>query len=392
MTFSIIQILAVFGRLGLDTAMLKFSSELFASKKLPILKDLYFKSLNGIIISSLILTGLIVLSSDFISEYIFHKNYLSLHIKILALGIVPLNITYLNSECFRGIKKAVYYSFFKTVSAFLFAVPIVFFMSGSILNTYYIDIIFVISLIITMVISLVFWNKTIGYKNITRGNGMSFKSMMVIAKPMLLSSSLVFLLDWTASIALGIYRPDSEVGIYHVALKLSSLTMLASTAVNTITAPKFAEYHSKNDMQGLKNTVRHSNYLTFWTTIPVLLLYGFFPEFVLGFFGEEFKIGALALLFISIGYFINSISGSVGNLLLMTGLQKQANYVVLLGTIVNIAANFALVPYFGITGAGIASMLGVATWNLVAVIIVKQKLGFSTIYFPNFLKVSGKNR
>lgn len=56
--------------------------------------------------------------------------------------------------------------------------------------------------------------------------------------------------------------------------------------------------------------------------VPVLAFMVFFPEFLMGLFGEEYKVAAPLLQILAIGQFINVITGSVGYLLNMTGHEK----------------------------------------------------------------------
>ena len=110
-----------------------------------------------------------------------------------------------------------------------------------------------------------------------------------------------------------------------------------------------------------------------------------FPDFLLGLFGEEFKVGVTAFIFLSCGRLISSFSGSVGNILQMTGNQNIYARILLLGAILNVVLNLILIPAYGINGAAIASMSSLIVWNLSMVLVVKQRFGFYTFYIP-FIK------
>ena len=58
-----------------------------------------------------------------------------------------------------------------------------------------------------------------------------------------------------------------------------------------------------------------------------------FPNFFLGLFGDEFKTGVTAFIFLSCGRLISSFSGSVGNLLQMTGNQNVYGTILFLAAI-----------------------------------------------------------
>jgi len=200
---------------------------------------------------------------------------------------------------------------------------------------------------------------------------------------MLLSSSLALIMGLTDTIMLGMFRTEEEVGIYNIALKLSMITSITLMAINTIAAPKFAEFWGKKDLDGLAKVAQQSTKLIFWTSFPVLILFLFFPKPILGVFGEEFKTGALALIILTIGQFVNAAAGSVGYILNMTGKQKFVQNIIFIGALINIILNYLLIPIFGIIGAALASAVSMIFWNIMFSIKVKYILK-TWIFYPKF--------
>ena len=88
---------------------------------------------------------------------------------------------------------------------------------------------------------------------------------------------------------------------------------------------------------------------------------------------------------------MSSFSGSVGNILQMTGNQNVYARILLFGAVLNIGLNLLLIPETsplseftikGINGAAVASMSSLIIWNLSMVFVVKKKFGFYTFYNP----------
>ena len=96
---------------------------------------------------------------------------------------------------------------------------------------------------------------------------------------------------WTDKLMLGNMATPKEVGIYFTAFKLSMFAAVALMSINSIAAPKFAEFFARNDMEGLKKVTHQSTKMIFWTSLPLIVIFFSLPEFFLGLFGEEFKIG-----------------------------------------------------------------------------------------------------
>jgi O-antigen/teichoic acid export membrane protein len=236
-------------------------------------------------------------------------------------------------------------------------------------------------------IALVFFLKFIKSENVSESNKTySFKEIIYLSFPMMLSSSFALLMGWTDILMLSHYMAPKDIGIYNSALKLASITLIALASINSISSPKFAEFFSKKDFNGLKDVVQKSTKLMFITSAPILLIFMVFPKTILGIFGPEFVSGYIVLILLCIARFVNSISGSVGHLMQMTNNQKTYQYVIIIAFIINLILNFLLIPKFGINGAALSSSIAMIFWNVTLVIIIKQKLGFWTCYIPFLVK------
>ena len=150
---------------------------------------------------------------------------------------------------------------------------------------------------------------------------------------------------------------------------------------------------AKSDLEEIPNFV-NCNSANLYLFNCFLNIFFMFPEFLLGLFGQEFKIGVTAFIFLSCGRLISSFSGSVGNILQMTGNQDIYAKILFVGAILNITLNLILIPdtsplaifnIVGINGAAFASMSSLIIWNISMVFVVKKKFGFYTFYMP-FIK------
>ena len=392
--FTVLQITSVIGRLGLDTALLRFVAEYSTQGKWNLVREIYLKTLKLTVPFSLTLSLILFFISPFIAKYLFHKKYLESYFRIISVALVPFVLLFINSESLRGIKKIKEYTFFQNVGIMLFAsitLIILFFLhkKDDLPILAYTSSVFIIFLA-----SLFLWLKILKSKIqhpkfstfvSCKTSTISYKYLLSVSIPMLLSSSLFFIMQWTDTIMLGIFRTEKEVGIYNVALKLAALTSITLFAINTIAAPKFAEFWGKGDIKGLKRVAQQSTKLIFWTSLPMLLSLWLFPSYILSIFGSEFKIGVTALIMLTLGQFINAISGSVGYILQMTGKQKVFQNIILTASIINIILNASLIPRFGMNGAAFASLISLAVINVIPFFLVKYYYGFYTFTLNSVL-------
>jgi O-antigen/teichoic acid export membrane protein len=200
---------------------------------------------------------------------------------------------------------------------------------------------------------------------------------------------------WIDKLMLGNMTSVEDVGIYFTAFKLSMIASISLMSINSIASPKFAEKFGKNDINGLRKVVQQSTKMIFWTSFPLVAGFFIIPEYLLSLFGEEFKIGVTAFIFLSCGRLVSSFCGSVGNILKMTNNQNIFGLLLFCGAVINVVLNLVLIPesnllssygISGINGAAFASMCSLSFWNLAMVLIVKRKFGFFTFYLPFFKK------
>lgn len=378
LSFTVLQIMSVFGRFGLDTALLRFIAESASHDKMGEAVDTYTKAFKFSFTISFILSLIAYFSAPFLANVIFKNHDLELPFKITALGILPFTITYLNFETLRALKMIRDYAFLQNVSTFLFATLALFIALITVIvsNTTIISI-FIGAVWITGLISQYKVLHVFKHNSIVQGR--KLKTILKTALPMMVASSLMLIMGWTDTIMIGMFIDDSSVGVYSVALKVATITSITLMAINSMSAPKFAEFYAKNDMVSLQNVVNHVSKLIFWTSLPILLICVIFPEFILGVFGGEFTNGTWALIILCIGQFVNAVSGSVGYILQMTGQEKVFQKIIGISLALNIVLNYWFIPIYGIEGAAIASSISMIFWNLTAVYYIKKHIGFWTI-------------
>lgn len=389
-SITVLEVFSVFGRMGLETTLLRFTAEYSAQKRMDLIREIYRKAIKLIVPLCALLSVLMYLGAPVIAKDVFKNEHLIQSFRIISIALLPAVFLTINLESIRGLKKIKEYAFLQNIPGSLFGslmllTALLFYKSENLPI-----LVHTASIFFLCIFSFILWQRNT-MSNYTRRDisdtSIRFKTLLKTSLPMFLSSSLFMIMGWTDTIMLGIFRSEEEVGIYNVALKISLLTSITLYAINSIAAPKFAELFGRGDREGLGQIARNSTKMIFWSSLPLLTLFILFPSFVLGIFGNEFTAGALALIFLSIGQFVNAISGSVGYILQMTGKEKVFQYIILSATLINIFLNSILIPRYGINGAALASMISMTFWNLISLVYIKSFLNFVTLYLPGFRKL-----
>ncbi len=382
-SIAVLRIALLYGRMGLDNALVRFIARYAAAGRKDFVKQVYRRGLGASIPCSLGISLLLYFSAPLLAKEVFNNPALVTTLRIIALVILPGTLLHINASTLRGLKRTASYSFLINASQFLLG-SLILVLGKSVLEENSAPVIaFALATTAAALISFGFGVvPRRGEDNETPGGAIRTWNLLKVAFPMLLTGSYTFFLQWTGTIALGFFRSEVEVGIYDIALRIAAIQMFTLTSVNSIAASKFSECYSSGDMEGFRKITRYATRMIFWTTVPVGLVLIAFPTPISGFFGDEIKGGATALVILVVGYFTNAISGPVGNILNMTGHQVVFQNIVLSAAVVNIILNIILVPRFGINGAAAAGTVSMCLWNIISVIYVRKKFNILTLYIP----------
>jgi len=377
LSLTMLNIFVTIGVFGFDNALVKFVADYNSNHKIELVKEVYKKALAITLPISFLLLAIFFLNADYFAKVVFKNKELIPFFHIASIAIVPLVLLKVNTSMFRGLKKIKEFSFFESIMISILSILLLLFLyilNKSNENTIASQ---VLAIFITSIVSFIVLKKYVSKDRITK-RLLKYKNILKVSFPMLLTSSMALVMGWTDVIMLGIFRSESEVGVYSVLVKLATLTSITLVAINTIAAPKFSEFYSKGDMEGLKKVAQNSTKMIFYSTLPIIIVLSIFPEFILGLFGKEFLVGVTALWILMFGQFINAICGSVGYILLMTGKQSLFNKIILFSSFLNILLNYILIKEYGINGAAISTAISLALLNIIPFLYVKYNYGFYT--------------
>ena len=375
-SFSIFMMATMLGRLGIDINLVKYYSD---ENVIRADTGTFFKMLLKALVFSSLIGVSVYLLRDLIAIKIFGKEQLIPYLKWISFAIPLWVSTLLCASFFRAIRKNKTYAFLNNAGRFLvtliLAVGLYYFISKDELITIQAHFYALVCLAVGSFIAVLFYLKPIRIKS-------DYNSWKFLREsfPMMLSSAILVVLGWIDTFILGIFESDDVVGIYSVSLKIATLTSFGLQAINSILAPKISAAYKQEDMITFKKLIRFSTRLNFLITLLLISVIIIFHCYILEFFGEEFLAGSIILLTLCIGQVVNSLSGSVGVILQMTGHQKKFRNFVLIALITNIILNLIFTPIYGAIAIAVSTVISMALWNLLGAIYLKKKLNIITYY------------
>ncbi|MCS3904366.1 O-antigen/teichoic acid export membrane protein [Methylohalomonas lacus] len=196
------------------------------------------------------------------------------------------------------------------------------------------------------------------------------------ALPFTLIGGAAIINNHTDVIMLGWLRSAEEVGIYRVAVQGATLVAFGLQAANAVIAPQFARLHARGDMARLQSLVTQSARVILLVALPVTLAFMLAGGAIVGWvFGDEFAAAHLSLAILALGQLINAAFGSVALLLNMTGHESVSAHILWQTAVLNIVLNGLLIPFYGMSGAAVATALSLALWNFMLYRQVRNRLG-----------------
>jgi O-antigen/teichoic acid export membrane protein len=166
-----------------------------------------------------------------------------------------------------------------------------------------------------------------------------------------------------------------------------SFTLL--TVVMT-TGPLLAEFHAKRDYRAMQQLLtRSTTAISLWA-VPLALGLIIAGRWLLGLFGPHFSTAYPLLVVLVIGQTINSITGTVGLVMNMGGLERVVLKAHAVGLATTAVLCLALIPIWGSLGAAIGSAMALILWNIILAVQLYRRLGISSAFYaPGFFR--GRN-
>jgi O-antigen/teichoic acid export membrane protein len=207
-----------------------------------------------------------------------------------------------------------------------------------------------------------------------------FAELWASCKPLYVTSLMNrAVLPWAPLFLLGIWANSAEVGVFGAATRVALLISFLLVTLNTIVAPKFAEFHATGDMDAMGKMARRSAALLTVLVSPLFLFMFVFSDWVMRLFGAEFSAGGNILSILMVGQLVNVVCGSVGYLLMMSGNEKTYRNITISSALLQLLLVLILAPLMGGIGAAIAASTAMIAMNLASVLAVYKRLGIVTI-------------
>lgn len=388
LALTVTTIATVFGRMGLDNTLLRFTAANAAIGDWVAVKGAYRKGIMLSFLASIISALVMFVAASWLAETVFAKPSLASPMRWMALAVVPMVLLNLHAEMLKGLKRIRDSQLVQGVGVPALSI-LGFFIFGKVWGVKGAVWAYTLAAMLTALAGYGMWRNTTPQLQNIRAY---FKTRELLRSgiPLFWIAIMNLIMNWTATFILGIWGTSSDVGIFGVASRTAMLTSFILVAVNSIAVPKFAALYRQGNLEELGSTARYSAKLMTLLASPLLLMFLLMPGWIMGMFGAYFVKGRVVLSILAVGQFINVATGSVGYLLMMSGNEQLLRNNIIFTALLNICLNTILIYKLGILGAAVATALSLSIMNLISTWLVYRKLAILTLPIPFGVLVHGK--
>ena len=208
-----------------------------------------------------------------------------------------------------------------------------------------------------------------------------FPAWIRVALPIFLIDGFGFMLTNADVIAVGMFLPPDQVGVYFAAAKTMALVQFVFFSVKAAAGTRFSSLIAEKDRVALGNFAAKTARWTFWPSLALGLFVLAVGKLLLALFGPSFTEGYPLMAIFFAGMLAKAIVGPGEVLLTMAGRQRlcAALYAGILG--VNIVLNIICIPLFGLAGAAMAVALATLVEAILLHVTVRRTLGITLFAF-----------
>ncbi|OYR61625.1 hypothetical protein DJ83_07385 [Halorubrum ezzemoulense] len=193
-----------------------------------------------------------------------------------------------------------------------------------------------------------------------RGELFSFSAPLAVSSV----TMLVFSGIGIDTLMIGYFGTTEAVADYNVVFPLASVLTLVFTSFSFIFMPVLSELHAEERGDELRRLYTVVTKWIFLGTLPLFLLFVFFPNEAISYtFGSNYSEAGTALTVLAVGFFSHTLVGPNESTLNSIGATKHVMYDNITAAVVNIMINFLLIPTYGIIGAAVGTTVAYIILN-----------------------------
>lgn len=174
---------------------------------------------------------------------------------------------------------------------------------------------------------------------------------------------------------LGIFKSDSDVGVYSLASKIYNIVKNLLNAFTAVIIPRLSYYLGNNDKKEFRLLSEKSANILIMLCLPALTgLAALSRDIIILTGGKEYEEGATALLILSLSLVFAVLGCLYGScFLVVIGCESRFLAASVSAAVINIVLNFGAIPLLGINGAALTTLAAEITAFTISFVSMYKK-------------------
>lgn len=366
----------VLAQLGMNHGVVRYVAHYQAEKDVPRLRGTILLALWAVFALGLVLAGLVFFGAGFLANGIFDNPSLETGIMVVAVSVpffAVMNIAGWATQGFQTVRYATYVQRIQRPLLNLVLIVVFYLMGLQIFGAF---LAYTLSMVTGGALGLYYLLRMFPAL-LDRNTPPSFeaRALFSVSLPMIIANFTYRMNPWIAVTVVGVLATSEAVGILNAAVRTATLVALV-LEVFVIFYPIISNLHARGQLEDLKILYQDVSRWTFTGALAAFLVIVLLARDVMAVFGPEFVGGWVVLIVIAGAQLFNASVGTTTRVLSMTGNQNAVMLATLGSAATSALASIALVPAWGILGAGLGVGAGIVLANVVMLFFVKRKLGF----------------
>lgn len=218
-----------------------------------------------------------------------------------------------------------------------------------------------------------------------------YRNMVTFSVPLMFASGFNFLIGDIDTFLIGAFESSTSVGLYTAVFNLRPMVLVFFFPATYLLPPVMTRLQKEERQRDLRRTYMAISKWTTIVTFPLFLPPFLFPKLIIRLtFGSEYvdPVAALVLRLFAVSMLINVGLGANDRAVVALGHNRTTLYVAAIAASTNFGLNLALIPPYGILGAGIGSITAFALRDVINSVILYRWYGLMPIS-PEIGRVAG---
>lgn len=348
-----------------------------------------------VILASLLVGLVIVICSPFLSQILHGDKEFALFLMFFSL-VIPLEVMFGYSiGILRGMKDMKMMVFFNNILLWVLRLAFLGIVVMLQLGIQWLIVAYLVSYILGICFLWPYIGKNMDFSK--ECQNISSRSQNKVVRKELVSYSLPLIFSTVTAmfrkrfdvLLVGMFLSASQVGIYNAALPIAALMTVFLFGINRIAMPVASELYGAAGEEEMAYVYKSIAKWSLMVTLPIFFVLFFYPKYIVScVFGDAYIEAAGALRILSVGFFINAISGSFGEFLQSFNKTMPIFIISITGTFFNLILMVILIPILGVLGAALAltsSLVWMCFLGNCFLYYHKKLLPFSKGYFKTVI-------